>query len=239
MDRKGIEYEAGPGHGEIIIRDPGPKGAKHVVAPGTKGGGHTKPDVDEPLDPIKAPEHRAMTARLNYTASGRPGLAFSVKELARTMGAPTVACRKELKLLARHLLNRLRMVLKSKHQKAQEKLRVCTDADWAGCRSTRESASGGAVALGSHALKAWSKTQSLLALSPGEGGFYAALGASAEALGVLPMVKGFGCKMKGGPRRRISSAWHYSAPRLRKNEAYRHWVVVDTAGSGRAETLIQ
>ena len=43
----------------------------------------------------------------------------------------------------------------------------------------------------------WSKTQSLVALSPGEREFYAALKASAEALGVLAIMKDLGWHMYG------------------------------------------
>ena len=46
-------------------------------------------------------------------------------------------------------------------------------------------------------MKTWSKTQSLLALSSGESEFYAALKATAETLGVLPMVKDYGYRLQG------------------------------------------
>ena len=51
--------------------------------------------------------------------------------------------------------------------------------------------------MGAHTLKTWSKTQSLIALSSGESEFYAALKASAEALGMLAMLKDFGWHMQG------------------------------------------
>ena len=51
--------------------------------------------------------------------------------------------------------------------------------------------------LGEHTVKTWSKTQSLIALSSGESEFYAALKASAEALGLLSMLEDFGYRIKG------------------------------------------
>ena len=51
--------------------------------------------------------------------------------------------------------------------------------------------------LGSHTVKSWSKTQSLIALSSGESEFYAALKASAEGLGVMSMLKDFGVNVRG------------------------------------------
>ena len=44
--------------------------------------------------------------------------------------------------------------------------------------------------LGRHALKGWSKTQTLIALSSGESELYAALKPSAEALGIGGIVEG-------------------------------------------------
>ena len=76
-------------------------------------------------------------------------------------------------------------------------MKAYTDADWAGCKATREPTSGGAIKLGGHTIKTWSKTQSLLALSSGESEFYAALKASAETFGVLSMMKDSGYEIKG------------------------------------------
>ena len=51
--------------------------------------------------------------------------------------------------------------------------------------------------IGTHVLKIWSKTQSLIALSSAESEFYAALKASAEGLGMLSVMKDLSWKMKG------------------------------------------
>ena len=51
--------------------------------------------------------------------------------------------------------------------------------------------------IGTHVIKTWSKTQSLIALSSGESEFYAALKASAEGLGLLSMMKDFGWTATG------------------------------------------
>ena len=51
--------------------------------------------------------------------------------------------------------------------------------------------------VGSHTLKGWSKTQSLIALSSAESELYAALKASAETLGVMSMMSDMGYKLQG------------------------------------------
>ena len=51
--------------------------------------------------------------------------------------------------------------------------------------------------VGTHSLKGWSWTQTLIALSSGESGFYASLKAAAETLGILSMVKDFSWNLRG------------------------------------------
>ena len=84
-----------------------------------------------------------------------------------------------------------------KWQQVPSKVRIFTDADWAGCKESRKSTSGGCICVGSHCLKTWSKTQSLIALSSGESEFYAALKASAEGLGIMSLMRDFGWETKG------------------------------------------
>ena len=47
---------------------------------------------------------------------------------------------------------------------------------------------GGCIIIGSHIVKGWSKTQFLIALSSAESDLFAAIHASAETLGVMPMM---------------------------------------------------
>ena len=72
-------------------------------------------------------------------------------------------------------------------------LDVHSDANWAGCRSTRKSSSGGTVAIGSHLIRAYSETQAVVAKSSGESELYAVVRASFEALGILTLLSDFGC----------------------------------------------
>ena len=51
--------------------------------------------------------------------------------------------------------------------------------------------------MGRHITKAWSKTQSLIALSSGESELYSTLKAAAETLGLLAMLKDLGWVLTG------------------------------------------
>ena len=71
-------------------------------------------------------------------------------------------------------------------------LDVYTDSDWAGCRKTRKSTSGGAVMLGGHCLKTWSKTQAIIAKSSAEAELYGVVRGATEALGMCTLIKDLG-----------------------------------------------
>ena len=51
--------------------------------------------------------------------------------------------------------------------------------------------------LGSHVLKGWAKTQSLIALSSGESELYATLRAASEGLGIQSIAKDIGIDLRG------------------------------------------
>ena len=67
-----------------------------------------------------------------------------------------------------------------------------SDSDWAGCRVTRKSTSGGIVMWGLHALEAYSSSQQTVALSSGEAEYYAVLKGGVEAVGLQAMCEELG-----------------------------------------------
>ena len=144
------------------------------------------------LDESESSKYRAIVARCNYLCPDRPDIAFSVKELARHIANPEKGNWLQLKRLGRYLKGRPRLQQWFTWQEAPQTMKTYSDADWAGCKSTRKSTIGGCVTLGKRIVKTWSKTQSLIALSSGEGELYAMIKASAESMGLLSMLKDFG-----------------------------------------------
>ena len=65
---------------------------------------------------------------------------------------------------------------------------VYVDSDWAGCKSTRKSTSGGAVTWGGGLLKSWSRSQGPVAISSGEAEFYAAIKGACEGIGIKSLL---------------------------------------------------
>ena len=63
------------------------------------------------------------------------------------------------------------------------------DSDWAGDRRDMKSTSGGTIMWGSHCLKAWSTSQSTVALSSGEAELKATCKGLTEALGLREVLQ--------------------------------------------------
>ena len=109
------------------------------------------------------------------------------------MSRPTARSWELLKRVGRYLKGRPRLVWKYNWQSPVDVVDVHSDANWAGCRESRKSSSGGTIAIGGHLIRAYSKTQAVIAKSSGESELYAVVRASSEALGILTLLKDFGC----------------------------------------------
>ena len=196
-NHKGIVYEADPRHAELVIEQLSLKDAKPVTTLGTREEGRTKEVHEEPLSEKDATRYRVVIARCNYLAPDRPDISYAVKELARAMSKPTEGDMQRLKGLGRYLKQKPRLQQWYEWQDAQRQIITYSDADWAGCKLTRKSTTGGCVMLGTHTIKTWSRTQSLIALSSGESELYATMKAAAETLGILSMAKDFQWELQG------------------------------------------
>ena len=110
------------------------------------------------LPPEKSSRYRALVARCNYLAADRGDIQFAVKELCRDMSNPTVRSWKRLKRLGRYLLGKPRMVQHYEWQGVGEVLEAYGASDWAGCKESGRSTSGGVIMIGNHVIKSWSRT---------------------------------------------------------------------------------
>ena len=78
------------------------------------------------------------------------------------------------------------------HEDAPLDIEVYVDSDWAGCKRTARSTSGGAVLWGRHMIKTWSSTQKTVALSSGEAELTAMVKMSCEVIGILQLMADLG-----------------------------------------------
>ena len=67
-----------------------------------------------------------------------------------------------------------------------------SDSDWAGCRQTGKSTSGGVIMIGDHFIKGWSRTQNHVTTSSAEAELIALVKCTAESLGIKSMAQDWG-----------------------------------------------
>ena len=211
--KSGIDYEPDQRHAEMVIRDLGLEQAKAVTSPGTKEDqalGST-PDlglsIDDQgeaaeqiasslLDAADAKLFRSVVARCNYLAQDRVDIQYACKECSRHMAKPCQGDWAALKRIGRYLKGAPRLVQHFRWQKMPEAVAVFTDSDWAGCRATCRSTSGGITRFGAHTLKSWSSTQATVALSSAEAELYALTKGAAQALGFITLMADMGVKVR-------------------------------------------
>ena len=152
---------------------------------------------DPPLGTGEASRYRALAARANYLAQDRPDIQFAVKEIARRMATPCGRDWALLKRLARYLVGAPRGVTHFYWQTKPSRFDVFVDSDWAGCKATARSTSGGAAKFGWHTIKTWSTTQTVIALSSGEAELFSLTKGAAQTLGLISLARDLGLELEG------------------------------------------
>ena len=188
----GWEYEGDQRHAELIVRGMNLREAKGVKGPSEDEKPWEEEENDEQLTPKEAYAFRGLAARANYLAQDRADIQFAAKEVCRGMAQPTRGHLKKLRRLARYLIEAPRVVWKFKYQGACDHFQVYSDSDWAGCKRTARSTSGGAIMLGGHCIRTWSSTQKFVTLSSAEAELMAAVRASTEAVGIVQLASDWG-----------------------------------------------
>jgi len=193
----GWEYEPDQRHAELIIESLGLMEAKAVETPTEEEKKWEEEDNLKELDAEKSRRFRSIAARCNYLAADRPDIMYAVKEVCRQMAKPTVGAWKKLKRLGRYLVGVHRTILEYRWQGREKVIDGYTDSDWAGCKTTGRSTSGGAVMIGGHFIKGWAKTQSSITLSSAEAELVALCKLTAEVIGMISMCRDWKEEMEG------------------------------------------
>ena len=111
------------------------------------------------------------------------------------MAKPTAVSMRRLKRIARYLKGVPRMVQHFRPSGPCQEVVVIVDSDWAGCKRTRKSTSGGVARLGKSVLKPLAATQSVIALSSGEAAYYGLVKGRSTGLGMKGMLDDAGSNM--------------------------------------------
>ena len=108
------------------------------------------------------------------------------------MSHPTRGGLKKLKRLGRYLKGRPRAVMEYNWQGECAEVEGYGDSNWAGCRITGRSTSGGVIMKRGHWVKSWSRTQKTVALSSVEAELIAMTKVTAELIAVGYLLSEWG-----------------------------------------------
>ena len=186
----GWEYEADQRHADLLIEGLNMTNANATKTPG-EDEREDHVELMQELSSKDAREFRGLAARANYLAQDRPDLQYAAKEACRGMAKPLRLHLRALRRIARYLVGAPRLVWKFGWQ-GHEDVQVFSDANWAGCRRTARSTSGGSIMRGRHCLRTWSSTQKRVTLSSAESELGAATKASMEGIGMAQLMEGLG-----------------------------------------------
>ena len=150
---------------------------------------------EEELLGEEATLYRSVVARFNYLSPDRQNIMYAVRECAKGMARPKVRDMIKLKRIGRYVLGAKRAKMHLWVQPMPKSIVVHTDSDWAGCKRTRISVSGGIIRLGEAVIKCWSKDQHNLAKSSAEAELYAANLGGEQAMGIQTMMREIGHHM--------------------------------------------
>ena len=114
--------------------------------------------------------------------------------MCREFAVHNVRSYAKLKSLVRYLAGNRRLTYHFNFQDKPNGIRVYVDTDFAGCKATRRSTSGGAPKHGNHLVKHWSKTQSTICLSSGKAELRGICDGLARALGLQSIARDSGLK---------------------------------------------
>ena len=116
----------------------------------------------------------------------------------RVHGKPLTGCRVLLKWAGMYLRGRPQCVELFPFAVAPEIVETFGDCRWVGCKTSRRSASGGAIRWGHAVLRSWSTVQATMAVSSGEVELYAFVKGAARAKYSMGPAMDFGVKLGGG-----------------------------------------
>ena len=82
------------------------------------------------------------------------------------------------------------------YQELPKETVIWSDTDFAGCKRTRKSTSGGIAQIGGHFVKIWCSTQSIVSLSSGQAEYYGIVKGASIGIGLKSMLGYFGVEVK-------------------------------------------
>lgn len=189
---KGVNWTHGKKYVRQLLQDYGMLSCRPTSTP-VNVEDHKVDDANggqaEPMDQTNARLFRAAAAKVNYLAQDRPDLSLASNMVARSMSNPMRGDEVKMKRLLRYLQGRPVCTVHYAFQPRSQPYFLYTDSDWASCRQTRRSTSGGLIFHGSHLLHHWSRLQGKIAPSSGEAELFSGNVGLSNLAGILNLAQ--------------------------------------------------
>jgi hypothetical protein len=195
LTKEGIKWSGDPRHQQLLEDHFGMKPDTKVLS---KNGYDDDPppedDTNEELPTDECKTFRGLAARLNYMAQDNLFLQFPAKEICKNMSKPRRHDFFKIKRVVRFLkgAGSVSLIFEWQTEVEARQVVVYVDSDWAGCRSSRRSTSGGVLIVGKHILRTWSNTQATVATSSGEAELIAMYEGAARGCGMQAIMTEMG-----------------------------------------------
>nr|GEY30081.1 copia protein [Tanacetum cinerariifolium] len=150
-----------------------------------------KLDLDQNGTPVDATKYRSMIGALMYLTSSRPDIVHATCLCARYQAKSTEKHLKEVKRIFRYLWGIVNTGLWYSKDSGFE-LTGFSDADYAGCKDTFKSTSGGAQFLGEKLVSWSSKKQDCAALSTAKAEYVSLFACCAQVLWMRTQLTDYG-----------------------------------------------
>ena len=185
----GLTWEADPGDAELAVAELGLQSARPQTSPG--GAKPSAPFAHEELELDGQKAYHSVSARLAYLAADRLDIAFACKECSRAVGKATRAYLSRLERIGPYLLNSPRAVWEFPLQTEESIVTIdgLSDADAAGCTTTKRSTHGGCLRVGQHTLATWSSTQKVVSLRSTESEYYSMVRLVSESIRLANTIR--------------------------------------------------
>ena len=189
---EGIVIEGDSKHARNLLKVMGMETCRSSTSPFA-----SKEEVDGSpveLSSIDARKYRGAAALISYMAQDRPDLSVVACFLAEGMAKPCTNKLASLKRAVRYIQGVPTVQILLEWQAPTEQLYLYTDSDWATCKETRKSHSGGVLLLGKHLISHWCRIQPRVALSSGEAELYSSVRGLSNSLGTLHLMRDISSK---------------------------------------------
>jgi hypothetical protein len=195
LTNEGIKWTGDPRHQQLLEDHFGMNADTKVLS---KNGYDDDPEpedgTNEELTADEGKTFRGLAARLNYMAQDNLFLQYPAKEICKNMARPRQHDFYKVKRVVRFQkgLGAVSLMYVWQTEEEAQHIVVYVDSDWAGCKVSRRSTSGGVLMVGKHVLRTWSSTQGTVATSSGEAELIAMFEGATRGCGLQAILSEMG-----------------------------------------------